>query len=372
MSNTISTTVPLVYEQVKNELGRRIDQDWKPGTRVPPVRELARDLGVGLSSTHRAVKELIREGRLDARPGRGTFVIDASSPRRFSSSESVTKTKQVLVATSASSPDGMILSMIDGIEAGLADSPFQVTRYTFQKKKGVLRLPDEPDALILINPDGDRDIVFGDDQFMAVISTCTDVPVAMAGRYDVTTIDQEQGGFLAGEYFRTRGVCDVCFLGVSGDNVGIAYDKTSVARLVGFERGFGRQLPETYRLLGNFYGPRTGARFVKPYLELSPRPRGVFAVSDEVALGFISGAVAHGLEPGRDFDIVGFDAQAAARNLEEGPLTSVEVPAEQMGREAAELILSRATEIDQPVRRRGLGCTMFEGNTVRASILPGQ
>jgi GntR family transcriptional repressor for pyruvate dehydrogenase complex len=50
------------------------DGHYKPGDRLPSHQELAKRLGVGLSSVREAVSALVAAGLLEARPGQGTFV----------------------------------------------------------------------------------------------------------------------------------------------------------------------------------------------------------------------------------------------------------------------------------------------------------
>ncbi len=50
---------------------------WKPGERLPPERELARELGIGRSTLRIALGELEKRGRIWRHVGQGTFVADA-------------------------------------------------------------------------------------------------------------------------------------------------------------------------------------------------------------------------------------------------------------------------------------------------------
>ncbi|MEV7119989.1 PLP-dependent aminotransferase family protein [Kitasatospora griseola] len=51
-----------------------------PGTRLPPYRSLARDLGIARNTVADAYAELVAEGRLSARQGSGTRVADRAAP----------------------------------------------------------------------------------------------------------------------------------------------------------------------------------------------------------------------------------------------------------------------------------------------------
>ncbi len=53
--------------------------DLPPGTRLPPERELTRELGVGRSTVREALNGLALMGTVDIRHGQGVFVADRSS-----------------------------------------------------------------------------------------------------------------------------------------------------------------------------------------------------------------------------------------------------------------------------------------------------
>src|SRR5688500_8792818 len=54
----------------------------QPGTRLPPSRDLARELGIGRISVVSAYNELQVRGLVSAHPGRGTFVAGAENGRK--------------------------------------------------------------------------------------------------------------------------------------------------------------------------------------------------------------------------------------------------------------------------------------------------
>ena len=63
------------YEQVRAQLGGHIRSGTlTPGTKLPVVRALARDLGVAVNTIARAYQELEREGLVTTRRRVGTIV----------------------------------------------------------------------------------------------------------------------------------------------------------------------------------------------------------------------------------------------------------------------------------------------------------
>ncbi|MGI6485235.1 MAG: GntR family transcriptional regulator [Tepidanaerobacteraceae bacterium] len=66
-----------LYVQVKNYIYKMIVDDiWPVGFKLPPERELAKELDVSRKTVNLAYKELEKEGFLSSHQGKGTFVID--------------------------------------------------------------------------------------------------------------------------------------------------------------------------------------------------------------------------------------------------------------------------------------------------------
>ena len=66
-----------VFDRIKSEIH---DGALKPGTRIPPERELCRELGVSRVTLRKALRRLVDEGAISAAHGRGWYV--AESPQR--------------------------------------------------------------------------------------------------------------------------------------------------------------------------------------------------------------------------------------------------------------------------------------------------
>jgi GntR family transcriptional repressor for pyruvate dehydrogenase complex len=69
-----------LYEQIVQQVEESIRSGvLKPGHQLPPERELAEQFGVSRTAVREAVKALHEKGLVEAFPGRGTFITDASS-----------------------------------------------------------------------------------------------------------------------------------------------------------------------------------------------------------------------------------------------------------------------------------------------------
>lgn len=64
-----------VIEQIKEEI---IKGELKPGSALPSIRSLAKDLRISVITIKKAYSDLEDEGYIVTRPGLGSFVVDIS------------------------------------------------------------------------------------------------------------------------------------------------------------------------------------------------------------------------------------------------------------------------------------------------------
>jgi len=356
-----------MYQQAKAELLARINSQWAPGTRMPSIHELASELGIGQASVNKAVQELVAEGILVSRRRLGTYVLDQSRPGAMKSGTrgQSLKGKSISIFSRWPYTDQMIHLMRTALANHLIAQGADVQQDDSMPGKGTWSVAANADACVLLNPNSTLEVTLPEGRILTVVTTGAAPSVVVPSHtWDLVSIGQEHGGWLAGEHAREVGWRSACCLGVrkSNDEKTI-YDATSAQRLEGFERGWGQSIPSTHQLKTKAYGDGWGARLMLQYLRLRPRPQGIFACSDELAIGFEQGAAAHGLTAGADYQLIGFDGQHRGRELIDGPLTSVAVPAEEMGLRAAELLAERFANPTQSMRFLALGCELFVGQS---------
>jgi len=87
MAGTLRVTLNLesptpAYRQIADDLRRHlVDEQLKPGDLLPPIRQLALDLGVHFNTVALAYRLLAEEGWLELKRRRGAMVIARSAPR---------------------------------------------------------------------------------------------------------------------------------------------------------------------------------------------------------------------------------------------------------------------------------------------------
>jgi GntR family transcriptional regulator len=64
-----------IYLQIVRQIKNLITVGkFQPGERLPPIRQLAKDLGINFNTVAHAYKELGRQGVISTQPGLGSFV----------------------------------------------------------------------------------------------------------------------------------------------------------------------------------------------------------------------------------------------------------------------------------------------------------
>ncbi|HET7412665.1 MAG TPA: LacI family DNA-binding transcriptional regulator [Pararhizobium sp.] len=110
--------------------------------------------------------------------------------------------------------------------------------------------------------------------------------------------------------------------------------------------------------------PETGARALRAVRKEMPEVDAVFFTSDVFAVGAIDACRALGLSVPADLGIAGFHDLEIGRVVTPA-LTTVQVPALEMGRRAGEMILARLSGASGTAEREELGFTIIERQSTR-------
>lgn len=99
----------------------------------------------------------------------------------------------------------------------------------------------------------------------------------------------------------------------------------------------GLAIEQQWQFEGSF-AMHSGYAAAGRFAALAEKPTAIFAVNDESAIGFLSGARERGIECPRDISVVGFDDLEVASHYVP-PLTTMRQPREALGRLAAETLI---------------------------------
>lgn len=353
---------------IKRQLKERLGRQWRVGDRIPPVKELARQLGTGQNNTHQAVRQLAEEGLLESRQRRGTYVLRTPHVAAIvREANDKPLAGRVVETFTVPRPDGFVRRMADAFCDTIEPTGATVRpMYLTDPYRLNISVSDDADSLVFFNPGTALDVACRPQQFITVVSTSARFQHQRDHRFDLISVDELHGGALAGRVMVALQCEKACFLGCWMTDDQKRPDVTSALRLYGFESTASKSVDHEHILLACGYSPQGGGKGYRRYRDLpEPKPKYIFAASDDLAIGFIAAAAADGLEPGKDYHIVGFDGQERANQMGEISLTTVKVPAAEMGRRAAQLLIERFADPDRPVHRLQLDCTLHRGTTTR-------
>lgn len=163
---------------------------------------------------------------------------------------------------------------------------------------------------------------------------------------DSVMFDNTKGAEMAVEHLLSLGHRKIAFLS------GPLHISSRQERLEGYKKALkkhGLPLKPEYILQDNFeekegrdtsYEMEAGFRMAERLMQELPEVTGVFAVNDMTALGVLKSVKAKGLHVPRDLSLIGFDDIILAE-MSDPPLTTIKQPKYEMGKAAAELLISR-------------------------------
>jgi DNA-binding LacI/PurR family transcriptional regulator len=257
--------------------------------------------------------------------------------------------------------------LVEGIERVLDQERYDLALFPLLSRSRLERylesstLAYQTDGLIIASYDLTE--LFGGDPLP------TDRPVTLVDayneRYDSAYMDNPLGGALAAEYLsRFRGEIFAIKL---EEDIDRAFTKTTFGgRLAGFYQKLaelGRTLPESHVYTTRF-SAEGGQLALRQFIALKPPPYNIFAGADLIALGVLEEAERQGLGVGRQVRVLGYDGQpwTEARGL-----STLVQPVEEMGAEAARMLLERIGGYRGAPRAVRFMPTLLE----RASTVPG-
>lgn len=360
------------YSRVADDLRARIREGLlAPGEMLPGMKRLAKDYGVAVGTIHQAIATLIEDGTLVSDGWRGTFV----ATRRDESEADAVREPQVhttlegsalisgrkTVGILASFPPNIAnitkdasdfwqIAIVNGIEHELSLKPGIAIRFVNLMRPDLSQQSPEPavtslmeggvDGVIVIrhaNVFDEAEVASALGEIPLVIATADSAPRAIpfAGH------DNFSAGFDAVTHLLGAGWRRVTFMAPFADTC--LWQEERIQGAIEAVRRF-RIAPENltvyrnrapYNLMEDHteHGYTMGNRLMR---EVQIEGRGIVAINDNFAYGVRSALLEHGLSPGIDYALIGFDNRYPS--LEQG-ITSLAPPFHAIGEQAARLLL---------------------------------
>lgn len=193
------------------------------------------------------------------------------------------------------------------------------------------------------------------------------LPVVLLNRpksvscFCTVSADNNEGGFLAGEYLIGLGHVEIAHITGPRDHGNLK------ERARGFLRAFSNApaLKPPLVLYGehNFRG---GFELARTVLTRHPDVTAIFAANDIMAFGAMRALIETGIEIPRQMSIIGFD-NVEFDAVVHPPLTTIHQPKYEMGRAAVEMILTFADQPEPPLpEHRQFGVKLIERQSCAA------
>jgi LacI family transcriptional regulator len=305
------------------------DGELAAGDRLPPVRSLARQLGVNVNTVRTAYAKLEADGLAKTRHGVGTIVLAARVGRPPGGVGALgVNTVGVLIG----GLDPFYLSLLRGIEDEAAEEGTLIlitdTRDSPTLAEAMIRrlIARGVDGIVAVSVGGMANGSGRDREADRRVP-----PIVYVDQPDqrghVLLFDSHGAGYAATRHLREHGHerIGIVTAPVSWPNVKEVYEGYVQA----LADDGGRPSPMLVSEVGEFTvdAGRIGAARL---LDLSEPPSAVFAAGETLALGVLQEARSRQLDVPSDLAIIGYTDSPAAE-LVEPPLTMVSVPAREIG-----------------------------------------
>ena len=380
---TSGTATLAEYRRVEAELRDLIGKgNWPVGAMLPSRRDLARQYSVSLVTLDRAIGPLLADGILRADDRRGTFIARLTDPsamgsrasapagavidRHAPSAEPAQPTRRgqvgiVTILTNTEGPEYLILRELEQILSQKGHTALVLDRlrditHPLPLTQAIAQAIDAGvTALMVICLDIDRTSV-AEQMSRANLGSVPTVCI-LAGELNLAIphvfYDNRSGGYQAVQHLLENGWQDITVIApfaaswvserIAGVRDAVTYAKLPAGRIQVLG-GDGVEWANDQ----DPYPP--GYQTAKAALAAGWRPTGgVVCVNDGVAFGVLDAAAECGLEPGKDFAIVGFDDDPHSRAV---GLTSMRPPLQAMAREASRLLFDYMQDTGNSIQVR--------------------
>ena len=333
----------------------------KAGDRLPPIRELAEQLGVHMHTIRFAYQRLESEGLVSTRRGRGTIILEHDGKLLISPDRNIpSNTLGVLIP----GLNPFYLSLLQGIEDASRAIP----------------------ALLLIGDTHDNPLI-AETIIQQMMAKNVDGLILVSTGYEwfdpnanfpsvvfvdepninenVIQFDSEGAGYQATKHLIEHGHTEVALITAplifpQAQSVYQGYLKAL--------REVGLHLVEKWVIEVSDFKPSSGYQAIKQLLDDRVHPKAVFAISDNLAVGALRAIKAHSLSVPDDIALVGYNDIEFAELLDP-PLTTVSIPTYQAGFRAVEFLqeLRDGEQLSPPklildtklVVRQSCGCSGY-------------
>jgi len=337
-----------LYLQIQKDIKSRIKKkELKVGDMIESQNELVKYYDVSLITVKKALSNLITEGVLYSRIGKGTYIADTKKKLNLTEHKTIGVVLQNL-------EHPFFAPMISQIERAADNEKYNIL---LSSSSGNLDKEDlQIEHLVRIGTNG---LIIASLSLEYVASKVLrklheeNYPYVMVSYVHDPDIwfvgcDHELGAFMATEHLIKEGYKKIGIIhGGKGNILG-------EVRKNGWERALNKYNIEfckknIFYLDNDVNRYDSGYRIGKEFLSLKERPEALFIYTDSAALGFQKAVLEGGLRIPEDIAIVGFNDIETAKHAAV-PLSTIKQPIRKIGERATKIVIARINGEDIPTR----------------------
>lgn len=329
---------PPKYRQLKAEIMHLLESgQWKAHDRLPSENEFAARFGMSRQTVRQTLGELEQEGWLYRRQGKGTFVAPRKPP--------LAPDRRMVGMLTTFISDYIFPHIVRGAESELRARGYALLLASTENRKSaerdnLMKLLEQPLAGLIVEPTKSAEGNPNVDLYLSI--QAKRIPMIMIhARYPelacpVIRTDDELGGLMAAEHLIGLGHRRIAGFFKTDDLQG-------TGRLKGFLAAHHRYgLAPSPELVVTYSTEEKRDKPVRRLLGMlagGEPPTAVVSYNDELAVGLLDAIRTAGLSVPDDLSLVSFDDSPLA-TATEVKLTGIVHPKADMGRRAAELLVS--------------------------------
>lgn len=352
MENSLNFNDPTpLYEQIEHLIKEKIEKgELKEGTQIGSQNELAKEFDVSVITVKKALLNLVNEGYLYTRVGKGTYVADVrkKKTKKFKDHKTIG-----LVLRDLKHP---FFSMI---VHSIEEKAYELD-YTLLLSSSSNKIEKEESQINHFKSLGVDGLIIAslsleykatpyiqklhEQNFPYIMISYMHDP-----QYWFIGSDHERGGYLATEHLIKLGYKKIGYVHIGKGNLLSEVRKNGYSRaLMDYKIPFDSN--RIYSLGKELYDTgedrvELGYQFGKEFEQMKNRPDALFFYNDTAALGFIKYLNEVGIKVPDDIAVVGYDDVELA-SFASVPLTTIRQPVKQIGSQAVEIIDNRINGID--------------------------
>lgn len=332
-----------IYSQVKDLLYDMIvDGTLRPGDRVPPELELAEKLGVSRDTIRRAMASLVEDRLIVRHPGKGSFVTKSPQIKHtiMDRSECSKGSIPTVVFVSFISEDSMRFNpfhyrVLDALESVVLSGGLAVAFAVMDSQSNLRLGGDIDDIVAVVAPElyTKRDL----DVLRALKAPI--ILLSNSAQYeDVYCVGSDNvfGGYIATRHLIESGAKAIGVFTCGASELWRGFLDRYKGYKMALEHFEIEYLEELTVTTEDKYSMSYDA--ANELLQETKDIDAIFAVSDIMALGILHSARDHGISIPHKLRLIGYDNQRFAWSCQPA-LTTVQEPAEELGRQAAQIAL---------------------------------